>query len=60
MADYIVRIYRKRFERPPGLDGLLEEVDGRARHPFHTAEELCALLRDLELELDPSTRPGPE
>jgi len=57
MASYIVRIYRLQPNRSPSLDGLLEQIHGKARHPFHSTEELWKLILKLEPEI---TRQGKE
>jgi len=54
MATHIIRIYRMGKEPPPWASGLVEAVQGAARYPFHSAEELWAILLELQ-----ETRPSP-
>ena len=44
MENYIIRIYRRDHSNPERLTGLLESVERGTRHPFHTLNDLCALL----------------
>ena len=44
MENYIIRIYRRDHSNPERLTGLLESVERQTRHPFHTLNDLCALL----------------
>jgi hypothetical protein len=48
MTTYIVRVYRCEASRPPRMVGVVEEVEGARRHPFHDAEELWERLAELE------------
>lgn len=41
MDSYVVRIYRRDRQT---LTGLVESVDTRTSEPFHSAEELWAIL----------------
>jgi len=50
MATHIVRIYRTGKGPPPWASGLVEAVQGAARYPFRNAEELWAILLELEGE----------
>jgi hypothetical protein len=55
VENYIVRIYRRDHGDPERLTGLLESVEEGTRHPFHTLNELCALLApmsDLEQQAE--------
>ena len=44
MENYIIRIYRRDHSDPEKLTGLLESVERQTRYPFHTLNDLCALL----------------
>jgi len=55
MENYIIRIYSRDHSDPERLTGALESVERETRYPFHTLEELCALLvpaTDLEQQAE--------
>lgn len=49
MDSYVVRVVRRQIlnqEDIPGLDGVVEQVEGGERRAFHNADELWAILAD--------------
>jgi len=48
MANHIVRVYRSGKGPPPWLVGVVEEIAGEERYRFKSAEELWAVLVEME------------
>lgn len=46
MDSYIVRLYRRDNRNPENLVGLVETVGAEEIRPFHTVNELVAILSD--------------
>lgn len=46
MESYIVRLYRRDAEQAGNLVGLVETVGQEQQRPFHTADELVAILSE--------------
>jgi hypothetical protein len=44
MENYIIRIYRRDTNTPGNVTGLLESVERVTRSPFHSLNELYAIL----------------
>lgn len=46
MDSYIVRLYRRDAANPENLVGLVETVGVEEARPFHTVDELVAILSE--------------